>query len=319
MSKLDELRRTSGGSISESMGGGRSLGVAIPGEFRNGPAPPPLKMQGVRRRADVSDIPVSKIGTDPDQPRKFFDSEAIERLAESLKARGQLQPIRVRWSEGRGEYVVVIGERRYQAALKAGLATLACVVVDGEIPPDELLSIQIIENALREDLRPMEQARAFRALMESKGWSQTRLGEELRITQSAVAKALASLDLPAQVQEMVDRGYLDRSKAYELSRIEDPAEQAEVAARVVSEGLSRDETAEAVRKAASKTSKASKGRGASKAGPKLPTERTVKVVGGKVTIAAPKGLDLKATARMLNDALDLVKAKLEQAEDQAAA
>jgi ParB family transcriptional regulator, chromosome partitioning protein len=331
MSKLDEMRRTSGGSISESMGGGRTPAVAIPGEYRSGPAPPPLKMQGVKRRGDVSDIPVAKIGTDPDQPRKFFDDEALDRLAESLKTRGQLQPIRVRWSEGRGEYIVIVGERRYQAAVKAGLPTLACVVVEGEIPPGELLSIQLVENCLREDLRPMEQARAFRALMDSNGWNQSRLGEELRITQSAVAKALASLDLPAAVQEMVDKGDLDRSKAYELSKLDEPAEQVAVAERVVAEGLSRDETAQVVKKkaeskTAGKIARASgdKGRGATKGKPaKLPTERIIKTSAGiKIVASARKGFDEATWAEALKEALEQVTARLEPAEqggEQAAA
>jgi ParB family transcriptional regulator, chromosome partitioning protein len=317
MSKLDEMRKSSGGSIAESMGGGRMPGATIPGEFRTGPTPPPLKMQGVRRRADVSDIPVSKIGTDPDQPRKFFDDGAIDRLSESLKTRGQLQPIRVRWSEARGEYIVIVGERRYQAAARAGLATLACVVVEGEIPPGELLSIQLIENCLREDLRPMEQARAFRSLMDSNGWNQSRLGEELRITQSAVAKALASLDLPAEVQEMVDRGDLDRSKAYELSKLAESAEQVEVAARVVAEGLSRDETAQVVRrategKASGKLARAGgpKGRGASKGKPKLPTSRVFKTEPGiRITAERSKGLDPTALLAALREAVAKVEAE----------
>lgn len=312
MSKLDEMRRTSGGSIAESMGGGRSASTPIPGEYRPGPAPAPLKLQGVRRRSDVSDIPLSKIGTDPDQPRKFFDDDAIDRLAESLKSRGQLQPIRVRWSEGRGEYVVVVGERRYQAAMRAGLSTLACVVVDGEIPPDELLSIQLIENCLREDLRPMEQARAFRALMDANGWNQSRLGEELRITQSAVAKALASLDLPDRVQEMVDLGHLDRSKAYELSRLDDQVDQVAMAEMVVAEGLSRDQTAEVVRRAARASGSKSRGRGAKS---KLPAERTYKASGGlKVVVTGRKGFDVLAWVEALEEAALAARGKLEQGE-----
>ncbi len=131
MSKLDELRRSAVGNIDESMGGGRPPGAAIPREYSGGPKPPPARFQDIRRRSDVSDIPVAKIVADPDQPRKHFDPDALDRLAASLKAKGQLQPIRVRWSEGLGHYVVIVGERRFQAALRAGIASLACVVVDG--------------------------------------------------------------------------------------------------------------------------------------------------------------------------------------------
>ena len=86
-------------------------------------------------------IPIEKIQSDPDQPREEFESEALDRLAESLKVRGQLQPIRVRWDEGRGVYVIIIGERRWRAAVQAGLPTMSCVVHDGSVDPGELLAL----------------------------------------------------------------------------------------------------------------------------------------------------------------------------------
>lgn len=305
--KLEEMRRTSGGSIAESMGGGR----IIPGEFRPGPSAIPARLVGVKRRGDVSDIPVGMIGPDPDQPRKHFDSEAIEKLAGSLATRGQLQPIRVRWNEARGQYVVMIGERRYQAAMKAGLSTLACVIVEGEIEPAELLSIQLIENCLREDLRPIEQAKAFRAIMEARGWTQADLAGELRITQSAVAKSLATLDLPEAVQAKVEDGTLDPSKAYVIAKLEDPAEQVELAERIVSEGLSRDEAVEVVREAkVRKPSKtAEKGRGPKVA--KLPTERTIKVDRFKVTVSSRKGFDVETWLEVMQAALDQIREQVE--------
>ena len=91
----------------------------------------PDRLQGVARSKNAAEIPVDRIGPDPDQPREEFDAEALGRLAESLKTRGQLQPIRVRWDEEQGAYVIVCGERRWRAAELAGLPTMSCVIVDG--------------------------------------------------------------------------------------------------------------------------------------------------------------------------------------------
>jgi ParB family transcriptional regulator, chromosome partitioning protein len=322
MSKLEELRRSSGSSVAESMGGGRHPVASIPGEYRpSGPSAVPLKRQGVNRRNDVSDIPLAKIGPDPDQPRKEFDEEAINRLAESLRTRGQLQPIRVRWNDERGQYVVIVGERRYRAASRAGLPTLACVVVEGDIPPDEMLAIQLVENCVREDLLPIDQARAVRSLMDAKGWTQEELGHELGIGQPAVAKALATLRLAPEIQAMVNQGDLHASTAAVIAGLDSPEEQAEVVAKVIDGELTRDQAVEVVRerKAMKPKSPASKkSRGVAKV--KLPTERTVKTAAGiKVTLSARKGFDLLACVEALRDALDQMTAKLEPAEGQDAA
>jgi ParB family chromosome partitioning protein len=157
---------------------------------------------------------VDRIAADPDQPREEFDPEALQRLADSLRAKGQLQPIRVRWDEGRGAYIIICGERRWRAATMAGLETLHCVIVEGTVEPVELLAIQLVENALREDLRPVEQARAYRTLMDQKGWSTRQLAAELAVTQPQVVRTLALLDLPAVVQEAVEQGTLAPGTAY---------------------------------------------------------------------------------------------------------
>jgi ParB family chromosome partitioning protein len=217
-------------------------------------------MAGVARSKTALEIPLDRIEPDPDQPREEFDQEALARLADSLRSRGQLQPIRVRWDEGRGAYVIVVGERRWRAARMAGLPTLTCVVAEGAADAGELLALQLIENCVREDLQPIEQARAYRTLMERTGWSGNRLAQELGIAQSSVVHALALLDLPTDIQEHVERGTLSPSTAYEISKAPDPDAQAAIAERVVSEGLSRAEAVEAVRKVAGKA----KGRGASK-------------------------------------------------------
>ena len=207
MGKLDELMKASRGIASESMGRPQAA-AAMHRASAPAAAPMPDRLQGIARSKNAAEIPLDKIDRDPDQPREEFDPEALARLAESLRARGQLQPIRVRWDEARSLYVIVCGERRWRAARMAGLPTMSCVIMDGPISPAELLSLQLVENLVREDLKPIEQAKAFRAVMDLNGWSTHDVARELAVDQSSVVRALALLDLPAAVQEQVEQGTL---------------------------------------------------------------------------------------------------------------
>jgi ParB family chromosome partitioning protein len=246
MSKREELLRSGGSNILSSMGAGQSQ--ELPAGLDPAAAlQRPAHLEGLTREKAAARIAVDRIVRDPDQPREEFDEEALQRLADSLRTRGQLQPIRVRWDEGRGVYVILVGERRWRAAQRAGLAELSCIVVEGELPADERLMIQLVENALREDLRPVEQARAYKALMEARGWSGNQLAKELHIAQSSVVRALALLELPAPVQAQVEQGALAATVAAELTKLPEPAMQAEVAQAIVDQGLTRSEVAEVVK------------------------------------------------------------------------
>jgi ParB family transcriptional regulator, chromosome partitioning protein len=313
MGKLDELRRTGAATAAESMGAGvpSILGVSAPG-----PAPVPARLQGIAKAKDVALIPLAKIGPDPDQPREEFDPEALQRLADSLRERGQLQPIRVRWDEGRGQYVIVCGERRWRAAEMAGLPTMSCIIMEGAIEPSELLALQLIENCVREDLKPIEQAKAFRTLMDRNGWSTRDLAAKLAIVQPQIVRTLALLDLPDTIQEKVEQGALAPATAYEISKVEDPAAQAELAARVVAEGLSRQETVAEVRRAAGRPARA-KGRGVGK-GKKL-TPRVFRSSTARVTVELlKKAAGAEAMLELLREAVRALEAEL-GAGDQAAA
>jgi ParB family chromosome partitioning protein len=202
----------------------------------------------VVRSKDVAQIQLDRIAPDPGQPREDFDEESLGRLAESMKARGQLQPIRVRWDEDKGLYVIVCGERRWRAARVAGLASVACVIVEGALDPSELLAIQLVENALREDLKPIEQARAYRQLMDRNGWSTRQVAKELSIAQPQVVRALALLNLPGAVQDQVEQGALAPATAYEIGKLGGAEEQRAMAERVLAERLTRQEAVEAVRR-----------------------------------------------------------------------
>jgi ParB family chromosome partitioning protein len=200
------------------------------------------------RSKDVALIELDRIVRDPAQPREEFDPESLERLAESLKARGQLQPIRVRWDEGQGAYVIVCGERRWRAARLAGMASVSCVLVDGPLDASQLLAIQLVENALRDDLRPIEQARAYRQLMDRNGWSTRQVARELSVAQPQVVRALSLLNLPGEVQDQVEQGTLAPATAYEIGKLDDPDAQRAMAGQVVAAKLTRQEAVEAVRR-----------------------------------------------------------------------
>lgn len=307
MAKDTDFRNRFGANLAESMGANRVSGAggAIPSEK-------PDRLDGTERLRAAAMIDVNRILPDPDQPRKEFDEDAIGRLAASLNEHGQIQPVAVRWSEDMGRYLIVSGERRWRASILAGRQTIAAVIVEGERSDSQILEMQLVENCLREDLQPVEQARAFRTLMDRNGWSALRLGQTLHMSESTIIKSLALLTLPLAVQERVEAGELAPSVAYEVSRLDDPAQQAEVATRVVTEGLSRAETVEAVRKAASQPSAAGvKAKGASKAKPRKVTERAFRTEGGtRVTLENRKGLDGRAIAVALREVLTKVEAEL---------
>jgi ParB family chromosome partitioning protein len=165
----------------------------------------------------------------------------------------------VRWDEGRGVYLLLCGERRWRAARLAGLAAVTAVIQDGPVRPDEMLAMQLIENAQREDLRPIEQARAYKRLMDLYGWTATRVGEELAITQGAVSKALKLLELPDVVQDQVEQGGLSPDSGYEISKLASVDDQIAIASRVVTERIGRDELRAVVKERTGRPSKPPKG------------------------------------------------------------
>jgi len=204
-------------------------------------APQGGRHQGVSRVKGALELPLDRLVADPAQPRREFEPESLERLARSLRTRGQLQPIRVRWDETLNQWMVVTGERRFRAAQLAGLATLACVETEQPLSPDEVLEDQLTENCLRDDLLPMEQARAFRALMERRGWSQRQLAEHLAMAPSTVSRVVALLELPDDIQEDVEGGKITPDLAYEIGKEKDPDERARLTGEARAGRLSRDQ------------------------------------------------------------------------------
>lgn len=303
MKSADELKARLGGHMRESMGAARDPKPTPAGvsPFHGETA----KYQGAARVKDALAIEVDRLSPDPDQPRKEFEPEALADLAASMKARGQLQPIRVRWDEAGSRWIIIAGERRYRAALLAGMSSLLCVEARGPLTPDDLLEDQLIENIIREDLKPIEQAHAFKTLLDRRQWSYRQLGEALHIAPASIARSLALLELPAPVQERVTSGELAPSVAYEVAKLADPGEQAEVAELAIAGGLNREDVVRAVRE---RSARPSKGRGA-KAKPRK-TSVTLRTTNGyKLTAECRKGIDDDALEAALAEALASVRAR----------
>lgn len=224
-SRRDLIAR--GAKIAESVAPSRGASGDLPAGVL---APRPnAHRDGVARVGGALAIPLDRLRPDPGQPRKEFDEDALARLAASLKDHGQQQPIRVRWEAAANAWVIIAGERRYRAALLAGLATLDAVEVAA--PPDAaaILDAQLIENCLREDLKPVEQGRAFKSLMDRRGWSTHQLAAHLHVHQSGVVRALALLALPGEIQEDVDAGLIPARAAVAIARQPDPEAREELA------------------------------------------------------------------------------------------
>jgi ParB family chromosome partitioning protein len=202
---------------------------------------------GSRALSDARAIPVGRIVPDPDQPRREFEPEKLAELGLSLKRRGQLQPIRVREDKENDRFVIVAGERRWRAAKMMEIATLDCLIVKRPMSDGEKLTLQLIENCVREDLKPIEQGHAFKALMDREGWTADQVSKELNLSPQTVGRALALLNLPGPVQELVETGSLPPSTAAELRSIDSPDKQVELAARIVREGKNRDQALAEIR------------------------------------------------------------------------
>lgn len=308
MNGVERMRSQLGGHIRESMGGS-TLG-ATGGPLPATAAPSAAQYQGITRPKDALTIEVARLAPDPDQPRKEFDSDALANLAASLKARGQLQPIRVRWDESASRWLIVAGERRYRAALLAGLPSLMCVEAKGSPSAEDILEDQLVENCVREDLKPIEQATAFKALLDRRGWSYRKLAETLSISHMAVGRALALLELPTPIQAQVERGELAPSVAYEVSKLANAEAQADVAARVVAEGLNRAEVVEAVRERAARSTGAGKGRGAKSKSRR--TSATIRTASGmRITFEHRRGVDDATIRAALSEALAVLDGRAE--------
>ena len=182
----------------------------------------------------IVEIDLSELRANPYQPRKNFDEEALNELALSIKEHGVFQPIIVKKSiKG---YEIIAGERRFRASKLAGLETIPAIVKD--FSDEEMMQIALLENLQRENLTSIEEAKAYKSIIESMNITQDELAKKVGKSRSHVTNILGLLKLPASVQDMVLYNKLSMGHARVLSKLDDPKTIEDLAQRVITEDLS---------------------------------------------------------------------------------
>jgi ParB family transcriptional regulator, chromosome partitioning protein len=187
---------------------------------------------GEREETELRELAVELVAPNPDQPRKRFDEDSLQALAESVKDRGVLQPVLVRPRPG-GTYELVAGERRWRAAQLAGLQTLPALVQKRD--DAQSLEVALIENMAREDLNPIEAARAVAALVEELGLTREEVGRRVGRSRVAISNLLRLLDLPDEALALVEAGSLTEGHGRALLLADDHADRRRLA-RSANEG-----------------------------------------------------------------------------------
>jgi ParB family chromosome partitioning protein len=184
---------------------------------------------------ELVQLRVDEIRPNPRQPRRHLDSETTSGLAESIRAQGILQPVVVRPGEG-GGYELIAGERRWRAAREAGLASVPALVREAD--DRETLLLALVENVAREDLSPLEEARAYAVLIDEFGLSLGDAAERVGRSKPAVSNRIRLLELPHDVMGMLERGLLTEGHARAVLAVPDDEGRRGLARRIVREGLS---------------------------------------------------------------------------------
>ena len=222
------------GHAAERRGLGRGLEVLL-----GGTAP-----------TELAELPVDAIHPNPRQPRRRFDSEAGAGLAESVRSQGVVQPVLVR-PRPAGGYELIAGERRWRAARDAKIATVPAVV--REVDDRDTLLLGLVENVAREDLSPVEEARAFAVVLDEFGLSLGELAERVGKSKPAVSNRVRLLELPEDVLKMVERGQLTEGHARAVLAVPDHEGRRSLARKIVQKGMSVRAAERAARWAGAKT------------------------------------------------------------------
>jgi ParB family chromosome partitioning protein len=209
-------------SRSSEHGLGRGLGALIP-----------------RATVGLRDIPVDAIRPNPWQPRTDFDEQELEDLADSIRAHGVLQPVLVSQQRD-GTFQLITGERRWRAVQRAGMATVPAVVK--EATPQASLEMALVENIQRRDLNPLEEAHAFRQLIEEHGMTQEQLGQRIGKSRVAVSNSLRLLHLPEPVREALAKASISEGHARAILMANGETQRLRLLERVLAEQLSVRET-----------------------------------------------------------------------------
>lgn len=196
-------------------------------------------------------LKIGEIEPNKDQPRKEFDREQLNSLAESISKHGVIQPLTVR--EKDGAYQIVAGERRWRAAKIAGLTEVPVRIM--ELSDSETAQIALIENLQREDLNPIEEANGYKQLSEKYGLKQEEIAATVGKARSSITNAIRLLELPEEVKDLVKQGKLTQGHSKAILSVEDDVKRLELAHKIASEGLSVRQAESLCRSMSGKSSK----------------------------------------------------------------
>jgi ParB family chromosome partitioning protein len=243
--------------------------------------------------AELRELHVDLVAPNPDQPRKRFDDEAMQALADSVKERGVLQPVLVRPRPG-GSYELVAGERRWRAARLAGLETLPALVQQRD--DAQSLEDALIENMAREDLNPIEAARAVAGLVEELGLTREAVGRRVGRSRVAVSNLLRLLDLPDEALALVEDGSLTEGHGRALLLADDHADRRSIARAAVQGGWSVRVVEQRAREANAPARAARRGRAAVHPDQEAAAARISEALGAALGVevrARPRGTGYK--------------------------
>lgn len=199
-----------------------------------------------RPASGFAELPIEDISPNPQQPREDFAEDALEELAASIREVGILQPIVVRADEDDGSYTLIAGERRLRAAQLAGIELIPAMIRSGGDDQGQLVEA-LVENVQREDLSPLEEAAAYSHLLEDFAMTHEQVAQRVGKSRSSVTNTLRLLQLPAQLQGLLERGDLSAGHARALLAIEDEAFAVHIGQRAAAEGWSVRRVEEAVK------------------------------------------------------------------------
>ena len=241
-------------------GMGRGLAAILPESGAGGP--------------ELRELSVSQIEPNPDQPRKHFDKGPLDALAGSIASAGVLQPLIVRPVDD-GRFEIVAGERRWRAAQQAGLDRVPAVVRTS--PADERLQAALIENMVREDLNPVDEARACAALVDDLGISKEELARRVGRSRAAISNLVRLLDLPDDVQSLLERGKLSEGHGRAILQVDDQEKRSKLAKQAAAEGWSVrqiENKTQGARRQGARSALRRAGGSAPRSAPRCPTPRT---------------------------------------------
>ncbi|WP_428065853.1 ParB/RepB/Spo0J family partition protein [Candidatus Proelusimicrobium volucris] len=202
----------------------------------------------------VQKIPLDKIIPNRYQPRKTFNAESLQGLADSIKQHGLTQPVVVVYDAGMDKYELVVGERRFRASQLAGFTEIDCIV-HGKLDDKQMCALALIENIQREDLNPIETALGYKSLMQKFMISQTELGEYCGKSKAAVSNSLRLLNLEPEIQEAIKSGEISEGHGRALLMVADNNKRETLFKKILSSKMSVRQAEEAAKNASSETVK----------------------------------------------------------------